>query len=126
MFRRLTMLANPFTRTAMLAFAWSHRRTIMRWGRSFATELRRPGRIEPKRLQTIGKVLWEITSHDELAQARQLRQIRLDGDTVVVDASPGWNRTARLVDLLDGIDGVNRVVDTRGRRLTGSIEARAV
>ena len=126
MFRRLTMLFNPFTRTAVLAFAWSHRRTIMRWGRSLYTELRRPGRIEPKRLQTIGKVLWEITNNEELAGARQLREVRLDGDRVVVDASPGWKRTARLVDLLQGIDGVSGVVDTGGRPLRGTVEATAV
>ena len=98
----------------------------MRWGRSLYGELRRPGRIEPKRLQTIAKVLWEITSVEELAGARQLREVRLDGDVVVVDVSPGWKRTSRLVDLLHGIDGVTGVVDTSGRPLAGSIEAAIV
>ena len=64
MIRRVSALLNPFTRTAMLAFAWSHRRTVMRWGRSLYAELRRPGRIEPKRLQQITKVLWAITGDD--------------------------------------------------------------
>ncbi len=43
----LRTVANPFTRTAMIAFAWANRHTILRWGRSFWNELRRPGMIEP-------------------------------------------------------------------------------
>ncbi len=125
MFRKLTMLFNPFTRTAALAFAWSHRRTVMRWGRTLYTELKRPGKIEPKRLLTISKVLWEVTRNDDLANAKQLREVRLDGDKVVVDTAAGWKQVSRLVDLLDGIDGVNGVVDTHGNRLSGSIEATA-
>jgi len=125
MFRKLTMLFNPFTRTAALAFAWSHRRTVMRWGRSFYTELKKPGKIDPGRLQTIAKVLWEITGDDDLANAKQLRAVRLDGDKVVVDTSAGWKQVTRLVDLLDDIEGVNGVVDTKGNRLSGSIEATA-
>ena len=125
MFRKLTMLFNPFTRTAALAFAWSHRRTVMRWGRSFYTELKKPGKIDPGRLQTIAKVLWEITGDVDLANAKQLRAVRLDGDKVVVDTSAGWKQVTRLVDLLDDIEGVNGVVDTKGNRLSGSIEATA-
>ncbi len=126
MFRALRTLANPFTRTAMIAFAWSHRHTIMRWGRSFWVELRRPGRIEPARLTLIGKVLWAITRDDRLAHARQLRQVRLDGTTLVVDASRGWRGTARLVDELSEVDGLTAITDTRGRPLQGTITTTAV
>lgn len=125
MFRRLTMLFNPFTRTAVIAFAWAHRRTIMRWGRSLYAELRRPGPIAPRRLQTIAKVLWEITNVEQLASARQLREVRLDGDVVVVDAAKSWSGTHRLVDVLDGIDGVSAVVDVSGQPLAGSIDTSA-
>ena len=125
MIRRLTMLVNPFTRTAALAFAWTHRRTILRWGRSLYAELRRPGRIDPKRLQTIVRVLWAITGEDDLASARQLREVRLAGNVLVVDTVPGWKRTARLVDELDEIPGIARIVDQDGNVLAGSIEASA-
>ena len=125
MIRRLTALANPFTRTAAIAFAWSHRRTIMRWGRSLYTELRRPGRIEPTRLRTIVRVLWAITSENDLANARQLREVRLDGNVLVVDTVPGWKRTARLVDELDEIPGIARIVDQNGDVLAGSIDTTA-
>lgn len=118
-------LLNPFTRTAVLAFAWTHRRTILRWGRSLYAELRRPGRIEPKRLQQIARVLWAITGDDELAQAKQLREVRIRGDELIVDTTPGWKRTARLVDALDDIPGITRIVDGRGHVLAGSIDTSA-
>jgi hypothetical protein len=126
MFRMLRTMANPFTRTAILAFAWSHRRTIMRWGRSLFNELRRPGWIDPDRLVLIGKVLWAITSDDRLAHAKQLRQVRLEGSTLVVDASRGWKGTARLVDEVSEIDGITAVTDTSGKRLEGTIPATVV
>ncbi len=121
MLRRLTTLFNPFTRTAVVAFAWTHRRTIMRWGRSLWVELRRPGRIEPRRLRQIATVLWAITSDDDLAHAKELREVRLVGDELVVDTTPGWRRTARLVDALDDIPGIARIVDRHGHVLSGSI-----
>ena len=117
----LRTMVNPFTRAAMVAFAWSHRRTIMRWGRSFWNELRRPGWIDPDRLVLIGKVLWAITSDDRLSHAKQLRQVRLEGSTLVVDATRGWKGTARLVDELSGIEGITAITDTRGKRLEGTI-----
>lgn len=125
MFRMARRLTNPFTRSAVLVYAWQHRRTITRWGRSLWTELRRPGRIEPKRLQQIGRVLWAITRDETLAEAKQLRDVRLDGDVLVVDVTPGWKRTARLVDALDDIAGITVVSDTHGRPLAGSIAATA-
>ena len=125
MFRALRSLANPFTRTAMIAFAWAHRHTILRWGRSFWNELRSPRRIDPTRLMLMGKVLWAITSDDRLGKSRQLKNVRLDGSTLVVDASRGWTGSARLVDELGGIDGITAITDTHGRPLAGSIETGA-
>lgn len=125
MLRRIAMLFNPFTRTAVLAFAWSHRRSIMRWGRSLYAELRRPGRIDPRRLRQIARVLWVITGDDELARARQLREVRLEGDELVVDTTPGWKRTARLVDALQEVPGITRIVDRNGNVLAGTIATTA-
>jgi hypothetical protein len=125
MFRSLRMISTPFTRTAILAFVWAHRRTILRWGRSFWRELKRPGRIDPSRLALIGRILWVITREEQLAKARQLRQVRLDGDTLVVDTAPGWRGTARLVDELDDVPGITRIVDARGNVLAGSIDVSA-
>lgn len=122
MIRALRTLTNPFTRTAILAYVWAHRRTILRWGRSFWQELNRPGRIDPSRLMLIGRILWVITREEQLAKARQLRQVRLDGTTLVVDTAPGWRGTARLVDELDDVPGISRIVDGHGNVLAGSID----
>ena len=126
MFRMMRTVANPFTRTAIIAFVWSHRRTILRWGRSFWNELRHPGRIDPKRLTLIGQVLWAITRDERLANARQLRNVSLDGTTLVVDTSSGWTGTARLVDELSKIKGVGAITDSKGRPLQGSIPTTVV
>ena len=125
MFRIARRLTNPLTRTAILAFAWSHRHAIMRWGRSLWTELRRPGRIEPRRLQQIGRVLWTITRDETLSSAGELREVRLEGDVLVVDTTPGWKRTSRLVDALVDISGITAINDSHGRPLAGSIDATA-
>src|SRR5690606_39172046 len=109
MFRRVGRIANPFTRSAVVLFAWTHRRKILRWGRSLWTELRRPGRIGPKRLQQIARVLWAVTRDETLADAKQLREVRLEGDVLVVDVAPGWKRTAHLVDVLDDIPGITAI-----------------
>ena len=118
-------LARPFTRTAMIAFAWAHRQTILRWGRSLWNELRAPRRIDTARLMLISKVLWAITREEQLAQARQLRVVRLDGTNLVIDATPGWKGTARLVDHLEEINGISAIVDTHGRPLAGSLPTTA-
>lgn len=125
MFRPVGRIANPFTRSAVVLFAWTHRRKILRWGRSLWTELRRPGRIEPKRLQQIARVLWAVTRDETLADAKQLREVRLEGDVLVVDVAPGWKRTAHLVDVLDDIPGITAINDAKGRPLAGSIPATA-
>lgn len=125
MLRTFRTIANPFTRTALLAFTWSQRHTILRWGMSLWNELRAPHRIDPTRLMLIGKVLWAITREDQFANARQLRHVRLDGTTLVVDATPGWKGTARLVDELSEIEGISVIVDRRGTPLAGSVETTA-
>lgn len=125
MFRRLGLLVNPFTRTAVLAFAWSHRRAVMRWGRSLWTELRRPGGVEAERLQQIAKVLWAITGKETLSRSKQLREVRLEGNVLVVDVAPGWKRTGELVDVLADVPGIVRIVDRHGTVLAGTIPATA-
>lgn len=126
MFRTVRTFANPFTRTAILMYAWTHRRSIMRWGRSLWVELKRPKMIQPDRLQIIGRVLWAITRDEQLARAKQLRQVRLDGNVLVVDTSPRWKGTARLVDELDDIPGIAAITDPNGNVLAGSITSTAM
>ena len=71
--------------------------------------------------QRVGVCPGTITSDERLANARQLRHVSLDGTTLVVDASSGWNGTAQLVDQLSKIKGVGAITDSKGRTLQGSI-----
>lgn len=107
--RKLLRFANPINRTAVVVFAWAHRHEIKRWGRSIWTELTRGATIEPKRLATLAKVLWAITSDGELSKSPKLRRVRLDGDTVVVDMDRRWKHAERLVERLEEIEGVAAV-----------------
>jgi hypothetical protein len=106
----------PFTRTAVMAFAWNHRRSILRWGRTLYLELASPRTISPRRLATIGKVLWAVTSDERIATSSKLRQVRLEGDTVVLDVAPNWDRTNELVERLLAVKGVNQVETDRAPR----------
>ncbi len=73
----------------------------------------------------MARVLWAITRDERLANARQLKHVRLDGDTLVVDSTPGWKGTARLVDELGEIPGIAQITDPRGNTLAGSVYATA-
>lgn len=125
MIGRLLRTASPINRYAIIAFLMRHRRSILRWGRSLWIELRRPGPIAPSRVATIGRLLWTITRDDDLAHAKQLKSVELDGDTAVVDVAPGWVGTSRLVDRIAAVEGVHRVVDRSGNPLGGSITTTA-
>ncbi|MBA2386571.1 MAG: hypothetical protein H0V69_05700 [Acidimicrobiia bacterium] len=117
MLRRFRTLMNPLSRTAILTVAWSRRQDVMRWGRSLWTELHNPDGISPARLATVGRVLLAVTSDTEASGAKELRQVRLDGDTVVLDVDPRWNRVGRLSDRLLKVKGVKQVMTETGQRL---------
>ena len=112
--RVLRRLLNPITRTAILTWSTNHRHEIRRWGRSLWAELTSPTPISPTRLATIGRVLWAVTADRDLSNAKQLRSVHLVGDTVELDVDPNWKRTARLVSLLQSVEGV-RAVRIRGQ-----------
>jgi hypothetical protein len=116
MVRPFRRVLTPFTRTAVLAFAWRHRHSILRWGRTLWAELRSPAPIAPARLATIGRVLWAVTSNGEIANSSRLRQVRLEGDTVVLDVEPRWNRTNELIEQLLDVKGVRQVTTERALR----------
>ena len=43
--------------------------------------------------------------------------VRLDGDTVVLDVDPRWNRVGRLSDRLLKVKGVKQVMTETGQRM---------
>jgi hypothetical protein len=99
----------PFTRTAILLWAWKRRHEILRWGRSIWTELRSPEPISPSRLKTLGTILWKVSQDSQLTNAAELRSVTLVGDVVEVDVDPSWRHTPRLVSELQAIPGVAEV-----------------
>jgi hypothetical protein len=111
--RLIRRLLNPVTRVAIITWGWNHRHEIRRWGRSLWAEVTGSTPTSPKRLMTIGKVLWAVATDPQLSNARQLRSIRLVGDIVELDVDPRWKRTGRLVTRLEAVDGV-REVHVRG------------
>lgn len=116
MLRRFRTVLNPLSRTAVFTLAWNRRRDILRWGRSLWTELQNPDGISPARLTTVARVLLAVTSDSEVSAAKELRQVRLDGDTVVLDVDPNWNRIGRLSDRLLEVKGVKQVMTEHGQR----------
>jgi hypothetical protein len=93
----------------MMTWSWNHRHEIKRWGRSLWNELATPTGISPSRVRLIGKVLWAVTKERDLSMAKQLRRIDIVGDVVELDVDRRWNRTARLVSVLQGVEGVREV-----------------
>lgn len=100
----------PRGRAAVVKLLWSHRHHIGRWGRSLWSELRNPEGISPARLATVGKVLVAITSDRKVSRARELRDVRLEGSTVVLRVASGWTRVGQLSDQLLAIEGVDQVM----------------
>ncbi len=113
--RRFTTLLNPLSRTALFTLAWNRRHDIFRWGRSLAAELQRPESISPQRLYTVTKVLAAVTSDEGLSGAKELKQVRIEGDTVVLRVDPNWSRVHHLSQRLLQIKGINQVLTEADR-----------
>lgn len=110
MAKPLKYLINPVSRVALVTLAWNRRHEILRWGRSLWNELQRPDKTSPKRLATITRVLVSITTDEELSGAKELREVRLVDDTIVLRVDPEWERVNRLSQRLLAIKGVDQVM----------------
>jgi hypothetical protein len=109
MFRFTRHITRPFTRTALMVFAWNHRNEIERWVRSLWTELRAPSEISASRLKTLATILWRVSRDPQLTGSRQLRSVSLVGDAVELDVDPMWKHTPRLINEVRTISGVTDV-----------------
>ena len=109
MFKFTRRITRPFTRMALMAFAWNHRHEIQRWGRSIWAELRAPGEISPSRLKTLGTILWRVSRDPQITGSRQLRSVSLVGDVVELNVDPMWQHAPRLINELRDVSGVSDV-----------------
>lgn len=111
MLRRL--LFNPFTRMAIVTWAWNRRHEIKRWGLSLYNEIAGSGKVDPARLQQIAQVLWNVSKDPKLGNAKELRAVRLVGNKIEADVEPDWVYTSRLVNRLSTVRGITDV-EVRG------------
>jgi hypothetical protein len=88
---------------------WSHRYTAALWWHSLRAEVGQGRRPDLARLRKLVVVLYRVTSEARLANAPQLRALRIADDTVIVDADTHWHERDLLGHVLRGIDHVNAV-----------------
>jgi hypothetical protein len=101
---------SPVVRTAILTFAWNHRHEIMRWGRTLWYEVAGVSGVSPARTIRTGQVLLAVASDPELRNAPQLRRVTMHGDVVEVDVDRDWKLLPRLIQRIERVKGVERVV----------------
>ncbi len=90
-------ITRPFSRTALVVLAWTYRHTLGLWARSLTTELRRPEPFDQGRFRRLVSSLIRVSTDPLTANARELKRLRIDNDTVDVDVDEGWSRAQHLV-----------------------------
>jgi hypothetical protein len=108
--RRLTgrFVVNPFTRTAMVTFLWSHRHEVLRWGRSLWEHLAR-GDLDPSAAVRTVRVLYTVAGDERFRNAKQLRRVTMDDGVVDLQAQQRWPLLPALVTRVRSVDGVRDV-----------------
>ena len=121
--RRFTgrYLVNPFTRTAIMTFLWTHRHEVLRWGRSMWEHLARRD-LEPANALRTAKVLFAVAVDDRFRNAKQLRRVTMVDGVVDLQVQRRW---ALLPALVESVAAVNGVLDVtvNGQPYAAPIEA---
>ena len=112
------------TRTALIAFTWTHRHEILRWGRSLFDQVVAHSDASPTRAARTGRVLFAIAVDDRLRDAKQLRKVTMTGDDVELDVDERWSELPRLVDHVRSVKGVRHVF-VNGNAEVGSVPVAA-
>lgn len=103
-FRRVIGFAMwPPSRAIALGLAWTHREIVALWARSLAAELRRRP-FDPKRVQTLMRTLWKVTTDPRLRGAGGIRSLSVDTDTYSEAAQT--YRVAAIQSTLAEVPGV--------------------
>jgi len=97
------------SRTAMMAFVWSHRHEILRWGRSLYEQVVGRSDVSPARAARTGRLLFTIASDQRLRDAKQLRKVTMTGDDVELEVDERWKELPRLVEHVRSVKGVRHV-----------------
>jgi hypothetical protein len=107
--RRFTgkYVVSPFTRTAIMAFLWTHRHEVLRWGRSLWEHLARRD-LEPAAAMRTARVLFAVASDERFRDAKQLRRVTMANGVVDLQVQRRW---ALLPALVESVAAVNGVLD---------------
>ena len=103
-----TMLRG-MSRTAMLAFLFSHRHEILRWGRSLYEQVIHRSGVSPVRATRTAHLLFTIAADHRLRDAKQLRKVTMDGDDVELEVDERWAELPRLIEHVRAVKGVRHV-----------------
>ena len=105
--RRLTgeYVVSPFTRTAIMAFLWTHRHEVLRWGRSLWEHLARRD-LEPAPRCGPARVLFAVASDERFRDAKQLRRVTMDDGVVDLQVQRRWALLPALVERVAAVNGV--------------------
>jgi hypothetical protein len=93
----------------MLALLWGRRHTALLWYRTLRAELGRGRPYDAHRARTLASALMRVTTDGRLANAPELRSLRLDGDVIHADVDGHWARRGVLRATLGGVEGINVV-----------------
>lgn len=97
------------TRPLVLALLWGRRHTALLWYRTLRAELSRGRPFDAHRARTLASALMRVTTDGRLANAPELRSLRLDGDVVHADVDGHWARRGVLRATLGAVEGINVV-----------------
>lgn len=97
------------SRTALLAFVWTHRHEILRWGRSLYDQVIAHSDTSPVRAARTGRLLFTIAGDRRLRDAKQLRRVTMTGDDVELEVDERWRELPRLIEHVRSVKGVRHV-----------------
>jgi hypothetical protein len=107
--RLFPKLLRPFSRMALITFAWNHRHEVMRWGRTLYDQLVGRTDVSPARALRTGQLLFAIATDDRLRNAKELRKVTMVDDTVDLTVDERWSLLPHLVDRVRGVKGVSAI-----------------
>ena len=114
MFSKIRRPFRPMYRSALLAMLWTNRRDIARWAK-FAKRAAMPAtRPRTEDLKLEARVRASLTSDPALRSDPSIRDVRVRGGVVVIEAPAEWhNKTIALARVREvkGVESVHTALD---------------
>ena len=114
MFSKIRRPFRPMYRSALLAMLWTNRRDVARWAK-FAKRAAMPAtRPRTEDLKLEARVRASLTSDPALRSDPSIRDVRVRGGVVVIEAPAEWhNKTIALARVREvkGVESVHTALD---------------